>query len=215
LDTSLIVRFCRDFKITGNGDNAQWRKTDWVNLQKLDKGGRDYKSQFKILYSPKGIYVLFYGEDEKITSSFKNDFDKLFQGDVFEVFFNTNPENSIYFEYEISPLNKELVLYMVNRNGMISGWAPWPYEEDKVERSVSISGGKMEPGAAITSWKAELFFPYGLLSPFPRVPPVKGTHWNANFCRLDYDSGGIIKWAWAPVDTSFHELHRYYSLTFD
>lgn len=216
LDTSLIVRFCQDFKITGSGDDAQWRKTEWVDLQKLDKGGRDYKSQFKIMYSPKGVYVLFYGEDEKITSSFEKDFDKIFKGDVFEVFFHTNPEAPIYFEYEISPLNKELVLLMVNRNEMLSGWAPWPYEtESRVVKSVHVSGGKMESDAAIASWTAELFFPYSLLRAFQHVPPVKGTRWNANFCRLDYDSGSMVKWAWAPIDTSFHEISRYYPLVFE
>lgn len=215
-DTPLVVRSCQDFQITGNGDNAQWRKIVWTDLQKMDAGGKDYKSRFKILYSSTGIYVLFNGEDEKITSPFKNDFDKIFKADVFEVFFHTNPIEPIYFEYEISPLKKELALLMINRNGIISGWAPWPYEKErKVQKLINISGGKMEPGSTIKSWIAELFFSYNLLSAFQNTPPVKGTRWNANFCRLDYDSGSMIKWAWAPVSNSFHELDRYYSLLFE
>ncbi|MEO9022672.1 MAG: carbohydrate-binding family 9-like protein [Ginsengibacter sp.] len=214
-DTTLVVRSCKDFQITGKGDNVQWRKIVWTNLQKLDAGGKNYKSQFKILYSPIGIYVLFNGEDKKITSTFKKDFDKIFKADVFEVFFHTDPSEPIYFEYEISPLNKELVLLMINKNEIISGWAPWPYEKErKVQKLIHISGGEMEPGSTIESWTAELFFSYNLLSPFQNTPPVKGTRWNANFCRLDYDSGSMIKWAWAPVNNSFHELDCYYSLLF-
>ena len=215
-DTTLVVYSCQDFQITGKGDNVQWRKIEWTDLQKLDSGGKDYKSRFKILYSSTGIYVLYNGEDEKITSHFKKNFDRIYKADVFEVFFHPNPSDSMYFEYEISPLNKELVLLMVNRNEIISGWAPWPYEKEmKVEKMINISGGKMEPDSTIKSWTAELFFSYKLLSSFQNTPPLKGTRWNANFCRLDYDSGCMIKWAWAPVNNSFHELARYYSLLFE
>jgi len=215
-DTPLVVRSCRDFKVNGKGDNAQWKKAPWTDLQKLDAGGAAYKSRFKILYSSRGIYVLFDGADETITSSFKKDFDPLFKGDVFEVFFDTAPAEPVYFEYEVSPLDKELVLLMMNRNDSISGWAPWAYRGgNKVEKRTHISGGAMKPGARIKGWTTELFFPYRLLSPLNEVPPVKGTRWNANFCRLDYDSGQMIKWAWAPVAGSFHERHRYYALLFE
>jgi Domain of unknown function (DUF1083). len=214
-DTLYVVPRCDDFSINGKGDHPQWEKTAWTYLQKLDKGGRNYATRFKILYSAKGIYVLFEGEDNRITSNYTKDFDKIFKADVFEVFFHPNPDEPLYFEYEVSPLNKELVLFMTNRNQSISGWAPWPYEKNKVRKKVTIYGGAMKPGAAIQSWRAEIFFPYDLLSPFQNMPPVKGTRWKANFCRLDYDSGHMVKWAWAPIDTSFHEYHRYYSLLFD
>jgi hypothetical protein len=212
---TLIVRSCEDFQITGKGDHNQWGKTKWNVLQKLDKGGKDYKSLFKVLYSANGIYVLFYGEDEKITSSFAQDFDKIFQGDVFEVFFRPDPTEPVYFEYEVSALDKELVLLMVNRNNKITGWVPWPYENNKVEKAVHISGGEMRPGATIKSWTAELFIPYTLLSAYNQSPPEKGMCWSANFCRLDYDSGKMVKWAWAPINTSFHEIDRYNPLLFD
>jgi hypothetical protein len=54
---------------------------------KIDSGGKEDKTQFKIMYSSKGIYVLFKGDDEKITSKFLHDGDYLFDADVFEVFF--------------------------------------------------------------------------------------------------------------------------------
>jgi hypothetical protein len=210
-DSLLMVYSCSDFMVTGKGDHAQWQKAEWVHLNKLDKGGKDYKSRFKILYSNTGIYVLFNGEDSTITSSFTKDFDKIYKGDVFEVFFHTDDKEPVYFEYEVSPLAKELVLLLTQRSGIISGWAPWPYESGRVQKKVFAQKNK----AGIRYWTAELFIPYSLLSAFENVPPVKGSRWKANFCRLDHDTGAMIKWAWAPVDTSFHELHRFYSLVFD
>ena len=92
--------------------------------------------------------MLFSGDDEKITSPYKNDFDNLFNADVFEVFFHPNPGEPLYFEYEISPLNKELVLFIFNRHGKFGGWMPWHYEDKKVVKKVIITGGQMKSNAS-------------------------------------------------------------------
>lgn len=209
----LPVKRCSDFEPDGKGSNQEWNKTSWVSLQQLDEG-KKYATAFKILYSGTGLYVLFQGEDEKITSPFQKDFENLFQADVFEVFFHPNPATPIYFEYEISPLNKELVLLIPNINGRANGWQPWHYDNKKTKKAVFVDGVQ-EDGAAIRSWSAELYFPYALLSPLERVPPQAGTVWNANFYRLDYDSGKMIKWAWSPVKKSFHEFTRYKEIRFE
>ena len=215
-DSPLVVSRCNDFEMTGKGDNAEWTKASWTPLTKIDQGGPENKTRFKILYSTRGLYVLFTGDDEKITSSFKNDFENLFQADVFEVFFHPDPVDPVYLEYEVSPLDKELVLLILNMNGRSGSWMPWHYEDKKrVVKKVSIAGGKRESDAAIQSWTAELFFPYQLLIPLKNVPPVPGTIWNANFCRLDYDSGHMIKWSWSPIAVSFHEFKKYRSLRFE
>jgi hypothetical protein len=213
---SLLVRKCLDFSISGNGSNSQWDKAEWNKLIKLDPEGEQYPSRFKILYSTSGIYILFEGEDKKVTTKFDKDFDNLFEGDVFEVFFHPDPKIPLYLEYEINQLNKELVLIIPNLNGKMYGWIPWHYQnERKVVKNVSIEGGKMMEGGTLTSWSAELFFPYALFSPLSNVPPISGTVWNANFYRLDYDSGRMVKWAWAPIDQSFHEYKKFQPIKFE
>jgi hypothetical protein len=215
-DTPLVVHRCADFTINGKGDNAEWDKTKWVNLTKLNTGGKEYKTKFKILYSPAGIYVLFNSDDEKVGTENKNDFENLFTADVVEVFFHPEPAQTTYFEYEVSPLEKELVLLIMNTKTGFGSWMPWHYEDKKkVSKKVIINGGEMKPGASIQSWSAELFFPYQLLSGLLNTPPVSGTKWNANFCRLDYDAGKQIMWSWSPVEKSFHEFKKYYSLLFE
>lgn len=212
----LLVRKCPDFNLTGTGDNNEWTRTEWNYMTKLDTGGKTYTSKFKILYSEKGIYVLFYGDDDKISTQVDKDFGDLFKGDVFEVFFHTDPKTSIYFEYEINQLNKELVLLVPDINGMAYGWIPWHYEKDRsIKKMVNIVGEKKIANAAITSWSAELFFPYNLFRPLGNVPPTSGTSWNANFYRLDYDSGKMVKWAWGPVQNSFHELEKFRPIKFE
>ena len=95
---TLQVLQTSDFKVNGKGSNAAWEKTPWVRLKNLSPEIAPYSSQFKILYSAKGIYVLMEGDDQKITTMYKKDFDDLYKGDVFEVFFHPNPKEPLYFE---------------------------------------------------------------------------------------------------------------------
>ena len=214
-DGSLLVRKCEDFTVTGKGDNVAWQKTTWNALTKIDSGGEENKTQFKIMYSPTGIYVLFEGDDSKITSNFQHDGDDLFDADVFEVFFHPVPTSPIYFEYEVSPLGKELVLLITNKNGKMSAWLPWYRIDKHVQKKVIINGGVMKPNSPSKSWSAEIFFPYQLIDPITDTMPTSGMKWNANFCRLDYDTAKIVKFSWSPIKVAFHEFEKYRSIQFE
>jgi hypothetical protein len=212
---SLRVIKCNDFGINGKGNNPEWEKTSWHPLTRLDSTGISYATRFKILYGAKGIYVLFEGDDNRISTTFNEDFQDLYNADVFEVFFQPDTAMPLYLEYEINALNKELVLLIPNLTGRASGWLPFHYDTKRVEKKVNIVGGKAAMGASIKSWSAELFFPYGIFDPLLNVPPVSGTVWHANFYRLDYDSGSMVKWSWAPIARSFHEYKKFGSIIFE
>lgn len=212
ISDTLQVLQTTDFKVNGKGTQSAWEKTSWVPLENLSPQISSYESRFKILYSAKGIYVLMEGDDNVISTDYKSDFDDLYKGDVFEVFFHPNPKESIYFEYEINALNKELVLLIPNFNKKFFGWIPWHYEgEKKVQKNVSIIQvkGKMK------KWIAEMFFPYELFNPLENVPPKQNNVWRANFYRLDYDSGKMAKSAWIPVIRTFHEFEKFGYLKFN
>ena len=104
----LKVFACEDFEVSGDGRNAAWQKTAWVPMQVRPQSAHDYQSRFKILYSKKGLYVLFDGADKRITASKTEDYLDLWTEDVYECFFWTDERHPIYFEYEISPLGFEL-----------------------------------------------------------------------------------------------------------
>lgn len=211
----LLVHSCNDFNVTGKGDNSEWYKTEWNQLAKIDKDGKAYESKFKILYSAKGIYVLFNSQDDKITTKAYKDFENIFNGDVVEVFFHPNPPLPVYFEYELNQLDKELILTLSNIDGQSPvSWIPW--YRSGIKKMVEVVGGKKALNGTIQSWSAEIFFPYGALGLLPNVPPKKGSLWNANFCRLDYDSGNMVKYSWTPtIEKSFHELEKFQTLKFE
>ncbi len=213
-----VIRIPRteDFEVTGDGRNKAWSKANWEEIPQRTKDGLSYESRIKLMYSPTGLYVLFDAGDKKLSATIAEDFQNLWEEDVFEVFLWPDEKQPVYFEYEISPLGQELPILVPNLNGKFLGWRPWHYEGGrKTRKATSVTGGPKQPHAAITGWTAEVFIPYELLSPLANVPPEPGTAWRANFYRVDYDDGKTTRWTWAPVGPSFHEFQKFGKLIFD
>jgi hypothetical protein len=210
----LSVKPAPDFEVTGRGDHAAWRQAEWTPLRRRDPASHPYESRFKVLYSNTGLYFLMDGTDRTLTATMTEDFMDLWNEDVFEVFLWTDERYPVYFEYEISPLNRELPIIIPNFGGKFLGWRPWHYERKLTRKNTSTSGGPKEPHASIDGWRAEFFIPYTLLSPLQNVPPKPGTTWRANFYRMDHDEGKRTQWEWASVGPSFHEYEKFGDLVF-
>jgi hypothetical protein len=205
-----------DFEVDGTGSHPAWQKAGWVDLERRPGGALPYSARFKALCSETGLYFLMEGSDEVLTSTMAEDFMDLWKEDVFEVFLWTDERYPVYFEYEISPTNRELAILVPNFDGEFLGWRPWHYEgKRKVAKKTSAIGGEVEAGAKVEGWRAELFVPYELLRPLRNVPPKRGAKWRANFYRVDHDGGKPTAWDWARVGPSFHEFEKFGTLVFE
>lgn len=208
----LKIRHTEDFGITGDGSAANWNNAEWFALPQRTGKNVAYQTQVKVIYSDSGIYCLYRCEDRKITATLKEDFLDLWNEDVVEAFFWTDESVPLYFEYELSPLNYELPILVPNLKGKFFGWRPWHYEGSRRTRHGTHIN---KNGEAVTSWTAEFFIPYVLLTPMINVPPKKGTQWRANFYRIDYDKGEAT-WQWQMVQgDSFHDYPRFGTIVFD
>lgn len=211
----LKVQPTADFEVTGKGNAEAWEKADWQPLHRRTDAAHPYETRIKVLYSTKGLYVLMEATDKTITAT-RKDFENLWEEDVFEVFLWPDERDSLYFEYEISPLNSELPIIIPNVEGKFMGWRPWHYEgERKIRKATSAVGGTLKSGASVRGWNAEVFIPYVLLAPLRNIPPKPGTRWRANFYRVDYDDGKTTSWDWARVGPSFHEFKKFGTLVFE
>jgi hypothetical protein len=121
----LTVAPAPDFEVTGKGDHSAWQKAEWTALRRREPGTHEYESRFKVLYSTTGLYFLMDATDKILTASMTEDFMDLWNEDVFEVFLWTDERYPVYFEYEISPLNRELPIIVPNFGGQFLGWRPW------------------------------------------------------------------------------------------
>src|SRR4051794_3211053 len=86
---TLKVKHTANFEINGEGSNANWSNSDWLELPK-STGSVSYHTKVKMLYSDSGIYCLYHCEDNKITATLKEDFLDLWNEDVVEAFFWTD-----------------------------------------------------------------------------------------------------------------------------
>jgi predicted TIM-barrel fold metal-dependent hydrolase len=212
----LRVPMTDDFEVTGDGSAAAWKKAGWVPLNRRGAAGHPYEARFKVLYSPKGLYVLMDATDSRLTATFTEDNQNLWTEDVFEAFLWPDERDPIYFEYEISPLGRELPILVPNHEGKFLGWLPWHYGGGrKIRKATAAVGGDAKSGADVKGWSAEFFIPYELLSPLRNVPPKAGSRWRANFYRMDHDGGKTTAWDWARVGATFHDFKNFGTLVFE
>jgi hypothetical protein len=211
-DAQLRIPHTEDFEVSGDGKHAAWNAADWIALSRI-KGSSPYQTKVKLLYSDKGIYALYQCEDRKITATLQEDFARLWNEDVIEIFFWPDESFPIYLEYELSPLNYELAILVPNLNGQAAGWMPWHYDGQKKTRKGTyiLRDQKENP----TAWIGEFFIPYVLMRPLQNVPPKKGTQWRGNIYRIDYDEAESSYWSWQPVNNNFHEFQKYGTFVFD
>ncbi len=212
----VTVKKTTDFELTGDGKTGNWEGTQWINIAQRKQLGALRETKFKVLYSKKGIYFLFYSEDTSLDASILADNKHLWKEDVVEVFLWPDTTKEVYFEYELSPLNYELPLMVMNIEGQRHRWQPWFYEDDRaILHQTAVQGGSKKSGASIKSWTAEFFIPFSLLLPIGQMPPKSGTVWKANMYRMDYVNKKGMYWSWKKIDSSFHDIHNFGALLFE
>ena len=211
----LKVPAVQDFAVTGRGDNPAWGPVPWTTLNARNGMTGAPATRIKVAYSESGIYVFMDAADRLVTATYEEDFSDLWKEDVFEAFLWPDERDTIYFEYEVSPLGRELPILIPNLDGRFLGWRPWHYGGDRrVRHQTSIVGGPKQSGAKIEGWRAEIMIPFAVLSPLRNVPATGGSRWRANFYRVDYDRGQPVQWDWARVGRSFHEFRSFGTLEF-
>lgn len=209
-DTIVVQRVTTDFDVNGNGSNVNWEGVPWIDIASTTPD-ENRNTRAKTLYSNTGIYFLFECEDALITSTLTEDYADLYNEDVVEVFLWTDEKYPFYFEYELSPQNYELPIFVPNVKGDFFGWLPWHYEGERKIRHATYLDKK---GGKVKSWRAEFFIPFALLKPMTHVPPLSGTTWRVNMYRLDYDKGQT-RWEWQPITTNFHDYERFGTFVFE
>jgi hypothetical protein len=211
---AIVANKTTDFEITGAGTSSNWKLANWVNIEQRAHLNVVMETKVKVLYSETGIYFLFYNKDPKLDATIEENGMHLWTEDVVEVFLWPDTSKEVYFEYELSPLNYDLPLMVMNFDGKPHRWQAWYYEDEReIQHKTGVQGGIKESGASIESWTAEFFIPYSLLSPIGK-PPVAGAEWKVNFNRMDYLDQKEIYWSWQDLPGSFHEIDRFGKMVF-
>jgi hypothetical protein len=126
----------------------------------------------------------------------------LWEEEVVEVFLDPVGDGESYFEIEVNPLNT--VLDLVLRRSR-SGW--------KKDFAWDCEGFRSVVAMTADGWNAEMAIPFTAVV---GEPPVAGSEWRVNFCRIDRPPGCPRELtAWSPtLSGTFHMPQRFGRLRF-
>lgn len=211
----IVIKKTADFKISGDGSAGNWSAAGWIKIPQRTSSGQHYETKAKLLYSGTGVYALFSCEDKLLSNTMQADFLDLWNEDVIEIFLQPDKNKPAYFEYELSPLNFELPIIILNEKGRLNSWIPFHYEGDrKTHHATTIQGGERKSKAFVGNWITEVFIPYKLMKPVLDTTPSSGTRWKGNLYRIDYDKGEAT-WSWQLTSGNFHEYEKFGNFLFE
>jgi hypothetical protein len=191
-----------------DSSHKDWNLLPWMVMEQVGIRQAAYETKAKLAYNKHGIASVVWCQDRVLTVQDREDFGDLYLDDVVEWFFWTDERYPVYIEYEMSPKNKELILFVSNTNGEFMGWQPWKYEKDRrISHQVVVEEGN--------TWIASCFIPFALLKGLSNSNPRAGTVWRGNIFRMDFDQTPEAKWALDPESgAQFHNYKQFAILRF-
>jgi len=99
-----------DFKVTGDGSAPAWQKAAWEPLEKAARSqGVVPVAIQNALLADRPVRAV-QRRRPQVDRHDRKDFEDLWNEDVFEFFLWPDEKQTVYLEYEISPLNHELAI---------------------------------------------------------------------------------------------------------
>lgn len=205
----------RDFAVTGDGSYPGWNEAQAYALTKVG-GEHSFSTSVKGMYSETGLYFFMQCEASGLHCDFEEDMADLYEQDVLEIFLQPQADRSVYLEYEISPLDKELPLMVSNMAGPFCGWLPFHYTGGRrVRHKTAVYGGEKAPHAPVQAWSAEVFIPFALFEGVLPNIPQEGQQWRGNVFRIDYTGGQPSRMALFPeCGVEFHDYEKFGAMIF-
>lgn len=237
-DSYLCYKTSSPIKVDGIIDEEDWSKAAWTNDFVDIEGDKmpnpAFKTRIKMLWDDDYLYIAAELEEPHLWSTILERDAIIYQDNDFEVFINTVPTSSIYYEFEMNLLNTvwDLMLTKPYRDG---GHHMNSWDIDGLKTAVKMYGTLNDPSDTDDKWTLEIAFPLKVLSqenPYTSTPK-EDTRWRINFSRVNWDleekDGEYIKtvnpetgkvlpehnWVWSPQgEISMHMPEQWGYLQF-
>ncbi len=168
----------------------------------------------RLLWDDEFLYFGARMADESIRSSGVRRNDRLWLGDVFELFFKPDEARPAYYEFQVNPRSVILELPFPERGADFARLAAGP--PLGLEAVASADGTVDRPGDLDRSWTVEGRIPWSAFAPTGGRPRA-GDAWRFALCRYDYGPEGTrpTLTSSAPLRRpSFHRSEDYGRLVF-
>jgi hypothetical protein len=140
--------------------------------------------------------------------------DKLWNGDVFELFFKPDDRPN-YYEFQVNPRSVILELAFNRRGEDFNALAAKP--PMGMQAVATVDGTLDQPGDRDRGWTVEGKIPWSIFAP-SGGRPKPGAVWKFALCRYDYGAEGSepVLMSSAPLtQPSFHRYEDYGRLKFE
>ncbi len=183
----------------------------WKGAMTVAWGPVPYRTQFRALWSPHGLFLRFDADDDRPWHTMTRHDEHLWEEEVVEIFLDLDRSGRDYAELEISPANVACDVRMIE---------PSPDKKNDFTWDIAGLETRVVPTphreAGSGSWTATAFLPWTAFRSLPsaasvQLPPRPGDCWRLNLFRVKRPGGpkaperGAVEAAWSdPGQPSFH-----------
>jgi hypothetical protein len=203
-------------KLDGKLNEKEWAEAPSTGdfVRTMDGQPADQKTEAKLLWDDKNLYVAFINDDKDIWTTLDKHDDKLWTQEADEMFIDADGDGKTYVELQVNAkgatFDSYLPSYRQNQNDWDAG----------LKTGVNIDGTLNKRDDEDKRWTVELAIPLdaarGKEKEMKNVPPKVGTEWRVNFFRMDQPNGrpqSGTGWS-PPMVGDFHTLDRFGVLVF-
>jgi lysophospholipase L1-like esterase len=194
--------------LDGKADEPVWAEAMPIKSFGAFWAGKKAKHphEARILWDDEALYFHAELPDEYLKAYGKNRNDKLWLGDVFELFFKPSRDRPEYYELQANPLGTILELPIPVRGFSFEELAAKPHQGMTV--AVDVQGSLENPGKSDKKWSVEGRIPWTLFAA-TGGRPKPGDVWTFQLSYYDYGPDGTEPELGSCAPLTIPNYHRY------
>ncbi len=202
--------------IDGKLDDPAWSSATVIDGFSAfwDRAEVESKTQARLVWDDDALYFAATMTDTELRAFGTQRNDRLWLGDVFELFFKPLADRPEYYEFQVNPRSTILELAFPKRGFDFATLAARP---PMGMAAVAVVDGTLDqPGDRDNGWTVEGRIPWSVFAP-TGGRPEPGASWRFALCRYDYGPEGTkpVTMSSAPLtQPSFHRYEDYGLLSF-
>ena len=210
-----IKRTEEPITIDGELKEEAWKHAPFTPVFVTPSGGahRGPKTQAKLLWDDKNLYVAFHCQDLGIWSPHTEKDHHLWKAEAVEVMIDADANGKVYFEIQVAPNNVQFDTFFggAARQDEDRAWSA------DFQSAVAVIGTLNEHDDRDKEWFVEIAIPYSAVKNAPNLPPKNEDKWRLNLFRVNSDRPGERTWGsmWSPVTPGdWHILEKWGTVVF-
>ncbi|MEO6742156.1 MAG: carbohydrate-binding family 9-like protein [Chthoniobacteraceae bacterium] len=194
-------------ELTADASSSLWNELPAVHLADALTGATPKQgTEVRAVWGSAEWRLLFVAKDKDPWATMTGRDAPLYEEETVEVFFDPAGDLHGYFEIEVNPLGTVLDLVLRKSRSGYKGDVAW-----------NCDGLRTLVRKHADGWSTEMSIPFDSVT---NSPPVAGSRWRANFCRIDRPSrdGSIPRelTAWSPpMRPNFHTPEKFGIIEFE